>query len=287
MFVITGITGQVGGAVARGLLAENQKLRAVVRDTAKGAAWARQGCEVAVAGMEDASALTAAFAGAEAVFVLLPPNFAPSPGFPETRAMIANLHAALLAARPDKVVCLSTIGAQVTRPNLLNQLGVMEQVLGGLLMPVAFLRAAWFLENAAWDVAPAREGIIPGFLQPLDRKLPMVATADIGRVAMELLRDNWSGRRVVELEGPVRVSPDDIAAAFATILARPVRMQAVPRQEWEALFQSQGTADPTARIQMLDGFNEGWIRFEGGEAIPAKGVVGLETVLRQLVDAAG
>jgi len=287
MFVITGITGQVGGTLARGLLATGQKLRAVVRDTAKGASWATQGCEVAVAGMEDTAALTAAFTGAEGVFVLLPPNFAPSPGFPETRAMIANLHAALLAARPDRVVCLSTIGAQVTRPNLLNQLGVMEQVLGGLPMPVAFLRAAWFLENAAWDVAPAREGVIPSFLQPLDRKLPMVATADIGRVAMELLRDSWSGRRVVELEGPERVSPDDIAAAFAAILARPVRMQAVPRQEWEALFQSQGTADPTARIQMLDGFNEGWITFEGGEAISARGVVGLETVLRQLVDAAG
>lgn len=287
MFVITGITGQVGGTLARGLLATGQKLRAVVRDTAKGASWARQGCEVAVAGMEDTAALTAAFTGAEGVFVLLPPNFAPSPGFPETRAMIANLHAALLAARPDRVVCLSTIGAQVTRPNLLNQLGVMEQVLGGLPMPVAFLRAAWFLENAAWDVAPAREGVIPSFLQPLDRKLPMVATADIGRVAMELLRDSWSGRRVVELEGPLRVSPDDIAAAFAAILAQPVRMQAVPRQEWEALFQSQGTADPTARIQMLDGFNEGWITFEGGEAISARGVVGLETVLRQLVDAVG
>jgi len=36
MFVITGITGKVGGDVARNLLSKAQKVRAVVRDRAKG-----------------------------------------------------------------------------------------------------------------------------------------------------------------------------------------------------------------------------------------------------------
>jgi len=44
MFAITGITGQVGGAVARALIDNGQQVRAVVRDAEKGAAWARQGC---------------------------------------------------------------------------------------------------------------------------------------------------------------------------------------------------------------------------------------------------
>lgn len=56
---------------------------------------------------------------------------------------------------------------------MLTQLGIMEQVLGELPQPIAFLRAAWFMENAAWDVAPARgKGVIPSFLQPLDKKVP-------------------------------------------------------------------------------------------------------------------
>ena len=38
------------------------------------------------------------------------------------------------------------------------------------------------------------------------------------------------------------------------------------------------------RIQMLDGFNEGWIEFENGEAGSIKGKVELETVLRDLVE---
>jgi len=287
MFAVTGITGQVGGVVARLLLAAGHDVRAVVRDAAKGEVWAKQGCEVALADVNDQQALQHAFEGAEGVFVLLPPTFDPTPGFPEARKTIATLRAALAAAKPSKVVVLSTIGAQATQPNLLNQLQILEQELGTLPMPVAFLRAAWFIENAAWDVAPARDsGIVPSFLQPLDKPVPMVATADIGRVAAELLRESWTGRRIVELEGPQRISPDMIAASFARLLGRDVGMTVVPRDTWEDLFRSQGMKNPTPRMQMIDGFNEEWICFEGAENEVRKGRVRLDTVLQSLIEKA-
>ena len=130
----------------------------------------------------------------------------------------------------------------------------------------------------------AKRGVIPSFLQPLDKPVPMVATADIGRVAAELLQETWSGRRIVELEGPHRVTPDEIAATFADLLGHPVRMEAVPRETWESLFKSQGMKNPTPRIRMLDGFNEGWIEFENGEAGSRKGTVTLKTVLKTLIE---
>jgi NAD(P)H dehydrogenase (quinone) len=108
----------------------------------------------------------------------------------------------------------------------------------------------------------------------------MVATADIGRVAAELLEENWNGHRVVELEGPRRVTPLEIAATFSELLGRDVRAEVVPRDSWETLFLSQGMKNPEPRIQMLDGFNEGWIEFEGGSL---KGDVELKTVLAGLV----
>lgn len=287
MYAVTGITGQVGGVVARLLLAAGHDVRAVVRDAAKGEVWAKQGCEVALADVNDQQALQHAFEGAEGVFVLLPPTFDPTPGFPEAHKTIDTLRAALAAAKPSKVVVLSTIGAQATQPNLLNQLQILEQELGTLPMPVAFLRAAWFIENAAWDVAPARDsGIVPSFLQPLDKPVPMVATADIGRVAAELLRESWTGRRIVELEGPQRISPDMIAASFARLLGRDVSMTVVPRDTWEDLFRSQGMKNPTPRMQMIDGFNEEWICFEGAEHEVRKGRVPLDTVLQLLIEKA-
>jgi uncharacterized protein YbjT (DUF2867 family) len=288
MFTITGITGNVGGEVARNLLAAARPVRGVVRDRGKGQAWAKRGCDLAGADINDAAALTAAFKGSEGVFVMVPPNFDPSPDFREAQTIAATLSAALAAARPGKVVYLSTIGAQATHSNLLSQHTIIEQALRKLSLPITFLRPGWFMENSAWDVAPAKNGVIPSFLQPLDKPVPMVATADIGRTAAELLQETFqeksSGHRVVELEGPQRVTPNEIASTFAHLLGRPVRVESVPRESWESLFKSQGVKNPTPRIQMLDGFNEGWIEFEGGEVGSRKGNVTLQTVVRALIE---
>ena len=285
MFAVTGITGNVGGEVASNLLAAGQPVRGVVREIRKGETWAKRGCHLVEADIYDAAALTAAFKGVAGVFVLVPANFDPSPDFREARAVAAALRSALDAARPGRVVYLSTIGAQATRSNLLTQHSIVEQVLGELSISICFLRPGWFMENSSWDVAPAaRNGVFPSFLQPLDKPVPMVATADIGRVAAELIQTKWSGSNAVELEGPHRVTPEEIAATFADLLGRPVRTDAVPRETWESLFQSQGMKNPAPRIQMLDGFNEGWIEFESGEAGSRKGKVELRTVLQRLIE---
>jgi uncharacterized protein YbjT (DUF2867 family) len=281
MYAITGITGQVGGAVAESLLAEGEQVRAIVRNADKGKAWSERGCEVAVADINDPVALAKAFSGADGVFLMLPPIFDPSPGFPEAAEAIESMRKALVAAGPRRVVVLSTIGGQVERPNLLNQLHLMEQAIGGLQFATTSLRPGWFMENCAWDVGPARErGTIASFLQPLDRPVPMVATADIGEVAAELLR-SAEAPGVVELEGPERISPNRIAATFAQLLGKDVTAESVPRSSWEALFRAQGMKHPEPRMQMLDGFNEGWIEFAG---IPRKGTTVLDTVLRKLIE---
>ena len=284
IFAITGITGQVGGEVARNLLAAHQSVRGVVRDVGKCKEWAERGCELVSADINDAAALTAALKGVDGAFILVPPNFDPSPDFSEARTLAATLSSAFVAARPRSVVYLSTIGAQATRPNLLTQHTIIEQALRKLPMAITFLRPAWFMENFTWDVAPARNGAIQSFLQPLDKLFPMVATSDIGRLAAELLQETWEGQRVIELEGPQRVTPTEVATTFAKLLGRPVRIEEVPHVTWETLFKSQGMKNPEPRIQMLDGFNEGWIEFEGKEASSRKGKVTLETVLRTLIE---
>jgi uncharacterized protein YbjT (DUF2867 family) len=139
------------------LLAAKQPVRAVVRDLSKGAAWAGRGCDLAHADIADAPALAAAFRGAEGVFVLVPPNFDPAPGFLEAQATAESLCSALENACPGRVVYLSTIGAQATQTNLLSQHTIIEQALRALPIPITFLRPAWFMENCIWDVTPARE----------------------------------------------------------------------------------------------------------------------------------
>ncbi|HMF79319.1 MAG TPA: NmrA family NAD(P)-binding protein [Bryobacteraceae bacterium] len=283
MYAVMGITGQVGGVVAETLLAKGKQVRAIVRNPGKAAAWRDRGAEIAVADYNDPNTLKAAFEGTEGVFAMLPPYFAPEPGFPEIRAILKAVRQALTAAAPPKAVYLSSIGAQRdTGIGLITSLHILEEELRSLSLPAAFLRAGWFMENSAWDIPSVRgQGKLFSFLQPLDKQFPLAATADIGRIAAETLLQTWTGNRVLEIAGPKRYSPNDLAAAFAHVLQRPVEAVAVPRDTWVDTFVAQGTpADRTAyRVEMLDAFNSGWIDFGVPGTEHLSGTVSLEKAL--------
>jgi uncharacterized protein YbjT (DUF2867 family) len=289
MYAIMGITGQVGSAAARHLLDNGQLVRAIVRDKAKAAFWVARGAEIAIADWSDADALAAAFHHVDGVFVMLPANFAPSPDFAEPRALVQTLTAALRRAQPPKVVALSSIGAQHLRDlGLITQLHLLEQALDALPLPRAHVRAAWFMENIRWDVAQAQhQGRLLSYLQPLDRAIPMVSTDDIGRTIAGTLVETWFGRRVIEVEGPRRYSPLDMAQALAAVLEHDVETTAVPREQWIARFENEGMpVDRTGpRVAMLDGFNSGWIGFENGTTEHVRGNIPLGYVADELVSA--
>jgi uncharacterized protein YbjT (DUF2867 family) len=288
MFAITGITGRVGGELANTLLAAGKGVRAIVRDESKGQPWAAKGCEVAVAHLDDATSLTEALRGVEGAFILFPPIYDSEPTFPELQPRIDAVRRALIQARPGKVVVLSTIGADAAQPNLLNALGMVEAALADVPPPITFLRAAWFIENAEWDVASARdEGVLHSYLQPLDRGVPMISTVDVGRTAAALLMEDRDGHRIVELETTERVTPHQMAAAFGRALGRSVQAQVVPRDQWESIFRQQGMRHPTPRMQMIDGFNEGWIDFKDRGAHARKGRVTLDEAITRLVGRKG
>jgi len=285
-YAVMGITGQVGGATAQALLKAGHNIRGIVRDKGRAAKWESAGVKLVLGDYSNVEALTAAFRGVDGAFVMLPADFAPSRGYPGGRAKSLALRAALTAAMPPKVVALSSIGAQRgTGLGLITNLQILEEVFAPLPMPATFLRPGWFMENAVWDVDPAiKTGTIASFLQPLDKAIPMVATSDVGRVAAESLQEMWSGRRIVELEGPRRYSPNDIAEAFSIALGRRIAVAPVPRDGWESFFQGQGTPDPAPRIEMLDGFNSDWISFQGSPAIHLTGGISLQSVIQTLID---
>ena len=111
----------------------------------------------------------------------------------------------------------------------------------------------------------------------------MIAVDDIGLLGAKMLREDWQGGRIAELEAQERVSPRMVAAAFAKALGKPITPEVVPRESWEELFRAQGMKNPEPRMRMLDGFNEGWIDFEGGHERSLKGATTIETAIRRLV----
>jgi NAD(P)H dehydrogenase (quinone) len=286
MYVVTGATGKVGGAAARALLEHGLPVRVIVRDPDKGAHWKSRGADVAIVAFDDERGLTAAFEGASGVFLMLPPNFAPDPELSDARAISARFVRAVRKAEAGKVVALSAIGAQHSRDlGVIGQLHLLEQTLAQLETPTAFVRAAWFMENFAPDITQARKtGLFRSFLQPLDTPRPMVATGDIGRTIAQTLHENWTGRRIIEVGGPSAYSPLDVANALTKVARREVRAEAVPREAWAEIFAGQGSSPSGPRIAMIDGFNSGWIAFEGKGVDQILGKVTLDEALEALAD---
>jgi NAD(P)H dehydrogenase (quinone) len=286
MYAIMGISGRVGGAIAENLLAQGEQIRAIVRNPEKAARWRDRGAEIAIADVDDADALASAFAGTDGVFLMVPPNFAPAPGFPETRKTLAAYHAALGKALPKKAVYLSSIGAEQTSGlGLITSSHLLEQTLGDLPIAHAFLRAGWFMENHAWDVTTAQsEGKIFSNLYPLDRKFSLVATADIGKAGADVLRQEWKGTRYIEVAGPEQYSPNDIARALSSALGRTIEAVAVPRENWTEFFIGQGmpVGRTEPRAEMVDGFNSGWIHFGVAGTEHVTGNTSLRSVIGKL-----
>ena len=286
MYAIMGITGRVGGAIAENLLAQGEKIRAIVRNPEKAAQWRDCGAEIAVAGVDDPNALASAFEGTDGVFLMVPPNFAPAPGFPELRKTLASYRAALAKALPKKAVYLSSIGAEQTSGlGLITGSHLLEQTLRDLPIAHAFLRAGWFMENHASDVTTAQsEGRIYSNLYPLDRKFSLVATADIGKAGADVLRQEWTGTRHIEVAGPEQYSPNDIARALSSVLGRTIEVVAVPRDKWTEFFVGQGMPEGRTepRAEMVDGFNSGWIHFGVTGTEHITGTTSLTSVIAKL-----
>ena len=270
MFLISGITGHVGGAAARQLLAEGRGVRAMLRDPSKAAQWAQQGVDVRQGDFGDPGSMAKALEGVEGAFLMMPPIVTPQPGFPEAKAIAASYTKALNEARPPRVVALSSVGSEKTSGlGLITATHIMEEALGALPLPVAFVRAGSFLENYVYGLKTAAGGYFDTFYTPTDLRVPMIATEDIGKQVARLLVEGWTGKKVVEL-GTLRTA-DDLAEALAAVLGKPVQARSIPREHWSAALEAQGfpAGQTWGFEEMNESINSGWISFgaEGTERV--------------------
>ena len=199
MFLVMGITGKVGGATAKHLVAQGKKVRALVRNREKASSWVNRGVELVDGDWNDSAAIERALKGVEGAFVMLPAVWAPSPDYKEAKGVIANYVEALTRAAPLRVVALSSMGANRTSGlGMITALSLLERGFSDLASPIAFVRAGAFFENFLYGLQVARRGTLPVYYNPTSRKSTMVATNDIGaEVATLLTGPAWSGQRVV------------------------------------------------------------------------------------------
>ena len=285
MVVIMGATGQVGGVVLERLKARGVPVRVVARDPSRAA---QLGVEVVRADASDEAGLAAAFAGAEAAFVMLVPPPGAADVLAAARASALAIAAAVRTAHVPHVVALSSAGAHLAGGNgIVQALHDFEAALAGAAPSLAFLRPGNFMENWAAMLPTVQEaGVLPSALLPLGHKSEIVSALDVGRTAAELLFDPRPGTHIVNLAGPAEYSAMDAAAVFSALLGKEVTAVPSSRDETIAGLMAAGLgADYAAKLADLNDAVNAGLGFPAGSEM-RRGATTLEQALRRLVETA-
>jgi len=259
MYVILGASGNTGSIIADTLLLRRKKVRVVGRDTGRLERFVRKGAEAFTGDVSDATALTKAFSGARAAYLLLPPITSREDQERESDAIAKAAKESGLR----HAVYLSSYGAHVpegTGPVV--GLHSSEQKLNAIDgLNVLHLRAAYFMENNLAAIGMIhRMGMIGHALLP-DLKLPMIATRDVGDYAAQRLLDlDFSGKQTRELLGERDLSMTEATAVIARGIGKPdLRYEQFPYDQMQQALEQMGMPPKKAAvyIEMFKAINAG------------------------------
>jgi uncharacterized protein YbjT (DUF2867 family) len=259
MYVILGASGNTGSIITDSLLSKGKKVRVVGRDPGRLQRFVRQGAEAFTGDVSDAAALTKAFTGARAAYLLLPPITSREDQERESDAIAQ----AVTESGLPYAVYLSSYGAHVpegTGP--VTGLHSAEQKLNAIsALNVLHLRAAYFMENNLAAISMIQEmGILGHALLP-DLKLPMMTTGDVCNYAAQRLLDlDFSGKQTRELLGERDLSMAEATAIIARGIGKPdLRYVQFPYDQVQQGLEQMGMTPKKAAvyIEMFKAINAG------------------------------
>ena len=224
MYVITGATGNIGSQAADILLAQGKKVRVIGRNADKLQRFVDKGAEAAVGDMKDGAFLASAFAGATAVFAMIPPDYA-SPDMRAYQNLIGeNIAAAIKKSGVRYVVSLSSQGAELsTGTGPILGLHDQEERLNRLEgVNVLHLRPTYFMENLLMNIPLITSKGFAGSAVRGDLQFSMIATRDIAaHVAERLVNRDFEGKEVQDLLGQRDLSLDEATAVIGSTIGIP------------------------------------------------------------------
>ena len=263
MIVITAPTGLIGAQVLDRVLGSGQQVRVIARDPSRLPAAVRERAEVVPGSHADIDVVDQAFAGADAVFWLVPPD----PHADSVEAAYVDFTRPACAAFKrhgvQRVVGISALGrgtAVAGHAGLVTASLAMDDLIAGSGVSYRALTLPSFMDNVARQAEAIRnQGL---FFTPIsgDRKLPTCATRDIAATAARLLLDgSWDGTGHVAVLGPEDLSFNDMAQIMSEVLGKPVRYQQVPAQALQVRLTGAGMSDAMVRgmVDMMVAKDEG------------------------------
>lgn len=249
MIVITTPTGQIGREVVENVLESGNAARVIVRDPARLAPHVRDRVEVVPGSHSDVDVLMKAFAGAENVFWLVPPNPRAESIQEHVLDFVRPLCEAVNRQGIARVVAVSTLGRGTTRnAGQVSATYAMDDLIESTGVHYRSLCPPSFMENLLWQAGSI--GTQGAFYSPMpgDRRFRTCAVRDIAAVAARVLLDrSWTGQESVPVVGPDELSHDEMAQIMTEVLQRPVRFQQISGQAFEETLLRHGMSEAWAR----------------------------------------
>ncbi|MFD0699000.1 NAD(P)H-binding protein [Paenibacillus sp. GCM10027628] len=261
MIVITTPTGQIGRQILDIVLDSAEAIRVIARDPSRLPLHMRERVEVVQGSHDDIDVVTQAFAGADSVFWLVPPD----PRAVSIQSHILNFTLPVCEAVNSqgvkRVIGVSSLGRGIAKnAGQISAIFAMDDLIESTGVNYRSLCMPGFMENMLWQVEPIkRQGM---FFYPMseDRKVPTCATRDIAVVAAKLLLDHtWSGQDRVPVLGPENLSFNDMAQIMSEVLERQVRFQQIPGEAYKATLIQHGMSEAWAQglINMANAVDQG------------------------------
>jgi uncharacterized protein YbjT (DUF2867 family) len=263
MIVVTAPTGDIGHQVLANLLKSGASVRVIARAPTHLPTEIRDRVDVVEGSHGDANVVDRAFAGADAVFWLVPPDTKAQSVMAAYLDFTRPAAAALKAHGVKRVVDITALGR--TTP-LADKAGyvtaslAMDDLILSTGVSFRAITNPSFMDNTLLQVAAIKnQGL---FFSPIsgDLKLPSCATRDIAVVAARwLLDDRWSGHEEVAVLGPENISFNDMAEIMSDVLGSSVRFEQISFEAYKAGFLELGFSEAMAQgmSDMADAKNQG------------------------------
>jgi uncharacterized protein YbjT (DUF2867 family) len=263
MITVMGASGNIGRRIADQLLETGEKIRVLARSAGKLASLQSKGADVLTGDARDATFLTNAFRGSEAVYTLLPPDVQSTDYRKQQDEEGEAIVQAIRNGGVRYVVFLSSLGAdQSAGTGPIAGLHAQEERLRRLQgVNVLALRAAYFFENFYAILGLIKQqGINGGPIAP-DVRFPMIATRDIADVAAQALRQrDWRGFVMRELLGARDLTFAEATRIIGARIGKPdLQYVQFPYTDFAASLVAVGMTQNVAGLyaEMTRAINEG------------------------------
>jgi len=260
---ITTAAGRVGSKVVRQLISQDAELILLARDDGKVREFAER-ATIRTGSQDDQTYFTEATRGADVLFWVTPPDlksrdlrkFQKACGLVVARAIEKN--------HIGRVVNLSSVGAQVGDGcGPVTGLHEVELLLESAAENLIHLRPGWFFENLFYHVEPLKQQSALFFPIDGNRRLPMIATADIATAAARLLTDqSWTGHGIRGLHGPADLSMTEVADQLSRGLDHSIRYVRVGEVETQKNLLAAGCSENVAAslVEMYRAIDQGLMK---------------------------